>query len=475
MISPIIHPIITSTMYGTTEYSIVKSEDGGNSLFYFFSGIEEVSVTRIAVDPHDPRRYYVVAAGGIGYTENDGESWFFPVIEGTFGNVTIDPINPDIIYAPGLGGSGVHKSINNGVTWTHYLVDDNFGSIPSLNQLVLDPIDPLIGYLAVHTQGPPSAGTWGGVYKTENGGISWISTTLYDVPIYSLLLINDTQTLYAGGGNTWDNETIGGVYQSNDGGETWTRMGLDDFSITKLIINPVNPNNIFAVSIGALFKSEDSGENWEILSYDGVRDFTIDPENPNIFYKIVGNDIYRSINSGITWDLLYQHQPTDGIPNLLYIPWLPPSPVLTFTARVSDEHTIVLSWDSPDDSDFSGTLVRYMTTTLPMRYDEGTVVTDQLGSPSSQEVFTHTGTFSDTTLYYSAFAYDSDGYFAIPAQISITVGSKPGSYIFSLPTASVQGGEQSWLYLGNSRGIYRQIVTGSYIIYLPMVISSGQP
>jgi len=87
-----------------------------------------------------------------------------------------------------------------------------------------------------------------------------------------------------------------------------------------------------------------------------------------------------------------------------------PSPVLSFTA-VSGNGQATLSWANPSDPDFTGTVVRFSTSSYPSTPTAGTAVPngsngDFAGTPGSNGSFTHTGLANGTTYYYSAFAHD---------------------------------------------------------------------
>jgi len=87
-----------------------------------------------------------------------------------------------------------------------------------------------------------------------------------------------------------------------------------------------------------------------------------------------------------------------------------PSVVSSFTA-VSGNGQATLSWANPSDPDFTGTVVRFSTSSYPSTPTAGTAVPngsngDFAGTPGSNGSFTHTGLANGTTYYYSAFAHD---------------------------------------------------------------------
>ncbi|MDO9085212.1 MAG: hypothetical protein Q7U53_03290 [Anaerolineaceae bacterium] len=123
----------------------------------------------------------------------------------------------------------------------------------------------------------------------------------------------DAKTIYAG---TWGN----GVFKSTDGGLSWIKSsnGLGDLLINSLAIDPQNPKILYAGTYNdEIYKSTNAGETW-FHSSQGIQDYAVvytiavDPHNPDIIY--IGTRgknavdpppwngiVYRSMNEGINW------------------------------------------------------------------------------------------------------------------------------------------------------------------------------
>jgi photosystem II stability/assembly factor-like uncharacterized protein len=119
----------------------------------------------------------------------------------------------------------------------------------------------------------------GGVWKTVNGGGDW--TPLFDeqstLNIGSVAIQqNNPNIIWAGTGegNPRNSLNIGeGIYKSLDGGKSWKKMGLEKtMNIHRLIINPSNPEIVYAGVIGnpfmehperGVYKTSDGGASWE--------------------------------------------------------------------------------------------------------------------------------------------------------------------------------------------------------------------
>jgi len=150
--------------------------------------------------------------------------------------------------------------------------------------------------------------------------------------------------IYAGTGesNVRNSVSFGnGIYKSTDGGKTWVNLGLKDTRhISRIVINPKNPKVIYVGALGhafgsnparGVYMSSDGGKNWQRVLYiddrHGVADMDINPQNPNIVYAAMwrferkpwtftsGNTeggLYKSIDSGLTWNKL-----SNGLPKLV--------------------------------------------------------------------------------------------------------------------------------------------------------------
>lgn len=141
----------------------------------------------------------------------------------------------------------------------------------------------------------------GGVWKSENGGASW--SPMFDeqsnINIGSIAIQQSNPSVVwagTGEGNPRNSVNMGnGIYKSIDGGRTWKHMGLENtHNIHRLIINPTNPNVVYAGVIGlpwgdhkerGVYKTTDGGKTWEQVLYtnekSGVADMVMDPANPS--------------------------------------------------------------------------------------------------------------------------------------------------------------------------------------------------
>ncbi len=188
--------------------------------------------------------------------------------------------------------------------------------------------------------------TGGGVWKTTDGGQSWnnISDGYFGGSIGSIAVAeSDNNVIYVGGGEKTvrGNVSFGyGIWKSVDAGKTWTSKGLDKSRhVSRLRINPNDPNIVYAAVMGNLFadgpergvyKSIDGGDNWKKVLYAnpgaGAVDLIIDPNNPRILYATTwkirrtpyslssggeGSALWKSTDSGETWENISENK---GLP-----------------------------------------------------------------------------------------------------------------------------------------------------------------
>lgn len=210
----------------------------------------------------------------------------------------------------------------------------------------------------------------GGVFRSTDNGDTWQS--IFDAqPSLSISSIafhpTNPNTIYIGTGdrNISAYPGIGtGIYRSTDGGNTWQNIGLEQtYIVSKIVINPQNPNQIFAATMGlpfvrdnnrGVYRSNDGGETWQqilfVANQAGAIDLAINEDNPSIIYasfwdRIRNNQettiegenggIWRSTDSGTTWQELTNGLPADEIVGRVNITISKSNPDILYAAYVA--------------------------------------------------------------------------------------------------------------------------------------------
>lgn len=200
------------------------------------------------------------------------------------------------------------------------------------------PNDPLTYYFG---------GVGGGVWKTEDAGISWknISDQFFKSGSIGAIAVadSDPNVVYVGTGEHAVRGVMtsqgDGMYKSTDAGKTWKQIGLPESRhIAAVRIHPQQPDVVYVAVQGALhnaspergiYRTTDGGATWKKIFYvdenTGAADLSMDINNPRVLYatmwehrrypwKVVsggkGSAIYKSVDGGETWQKLTKGLPT---------------------------------------------------------------------------------------------------------------------------------------------------------------------
>lgn len=267
---------------------------------------------------------------------------------------------------PGLCANIADASLLNGLTWRSIGPAVMGGRVSDIDAV---PGDPAIVYVATGS---------GGAFRTTDGGITWSSIFDHEgtISIGALAIQpGNPKVVWIGTGesNVRNSVSFGdGLYKSEDGGATWNHVGLENTeTISRIVINPANPDNVFVAAVGhpfgpnperGVFVTQDGGKTWRKTLYldneHGAVGLAINPANPKILYTGMwkfdrkpwtytsGDEkggVFKSVDGGMTWQKL-----TNGLPKLLGrigVKVAPSDPHTVYVIAESKEGTLFRSND----------------------------------------------------------------------------------------------------------------------------------
>jgi photosystem II stability/assembly factor-like uncharacterized protein len=253
------------------------------------------------------------ATGGVWKSNNEGTT-FEPVFDkmptGSIGDIAIDPVNTETVWV-GTGEANIFRSSNAGC----------------------------------------------GVFKTTDGGKTWVNTGLENTFTVSRIRINpkNTDIVYAAAsGHEWTSNEERGLYKTTDGGKSWNKvLSVDNNTgAIDLVLDPVDPETVYCstwerirlkwndprtyetTKNNRIWKSTDGGKNWKQINEGlpaankrGRIGIDIAASNRSVLYAYVDNyeiaykakegetdsygrqksdvikgaTLYRSDDAGATW------------------------------------------------------------------------------------------------------------------------------------------------------------------------------
>ena len=142
---------------------------------------------------------------------------------------------------------------------------------------------------------------YGGISKTTNGGINWVSLE-QGVPKYGIFFLNSSTGWMTGG--YWDDagKRSREVFRTTNGGINFTRLYIDSgqSSFSKIFFTDIN--NGWLITFSELLKTTNSGLNWTTsLARQLYSVFFINPD----FGWCAGSDgeVCRTTNGGLNWSI----------------------------------------------------------------------------------------------------------------------------------------------------------------------------
>ena len=229
-------------------------------------------VVDVEVNPKNPTEFYVAyASGGLWHTTNNGQS-LVPIFEKenaySIGDIAVDWQSRSIWVGTGesnssrssYSGNGIYKTIDNGKSWSWLGLPESH----HIGKIILHPTNQNIAWVAAigHLYSPSKER---GVYKTTDGGKSWMHSLQIDDNTGVIEMdINpkNPDELYASAWyrtrRAWNFEEGGktsGIYKSSDGGNNWKMISTaaagfptgDKIGRIGIAVHAANPAVLYAI------------------------------------------------------------------------------------------------------------------------------------------------------------------------------------------------------------------------------------
>ena len=203
-----------------------------------------------------------------------------PMIEGAARDnglvsaIAVHPLNSNVIYI-GTAGGGIWRSRDGGATWAPIFDRQLALGIGEPSGLAIDPSSTDVLYAG--TSGRIGRGPSAGLFKSTDGGASWVALGSGYPPgntgnaaqffgqAINVVIVDPAS------GNTLYLATQSGCFRSTDGGRNWTTgvgLAADTRSLVLDASSPATARILYAGVNGlGVFRSNDGGSNWtQILS-----------------------------------------------------------------------------------------------------------------------------------------------------------------------------------------------------------------
>jgi hypothetical protein len=204
--------------------------------------------------PVEPSTAYAWNTPNLYASHDYGATWQTsspPGLACVFDALAVAPSAPATLYAGGANAnpgpfgcrnsrSSLARSTDGGSSWT--AADTGLGGAGVIS-LTVDPLDPR----TLYAQTSEAAVTPAGVWKSTDGGATWLRTGD---------LTADKLVFAVGGGTLWG---IHGnqVFASHDGAASWQSVGgPQTFNIARLVPDPVDPGRLYAATSGGIWVLE---------------------------------------------------------------------------------------------------------------------------------------------------------------------------------------------------------------------------
>tara|TARA_B100000686_G_scaffold44261_2_gene46786 strand:- start:90532 stop:93744 length:3213 start_codon:yes stop_codon:yes gene_type:complete len=260
------------------------------------------------------------------------------IMGGRISDIAVNPDNPANIFV-GFATAGLWKTTSDGMAWEPKFDNQVTASIGAVS---IAPSNPNIVWVGTGEPQNRQSSPYGfGVFKSVDGGDTWVSTGLSQTRHIGRIVVHpqDPDVVFvAAVGHLWGANDERGVFKTTDGGDTWEKVLYidEDTGAIDLVISPEDPNTLFAAmyqrrrtafgfsasgSGSGIYRTYDGGESWQELN-EGLPEgdkgrigLDIYQGDGSLLYATVesvegeGRGIYRTTDRGDTWEKVSERNP----------------------------------------------------------------------------------------------------------------------------------------------------------------------
>jgi photosystem II stability/assembly factor-like uncharacterized protein len=278
---------------GSTVIGVLKTADGGSTWAESNTGLADLGIMSLAIDPGDTARILVGTAKGVFISTDCGANW---TATDSIGYTFSVAVRPDSIIYAGTLNAGVYRSTDFGVSWTPF--NNGISVLNPISYLAIDPSHQYRLFAALSNIG---------VYAVaDTGACTWTAIGPFGGDVNTIAIVpSDHQKIFAG--------TQSGIFKSTDGGAFWEKCAGSPAGEIYIVRSSFSGDTVYAGGNG-YFRSLNGGTTFnEIIlptdPYKAVTALSIDPYDPLIMYLGLGAQlsgsychVLKSTDAGSTWE-----------------------------------------------------------------------------------------------------------------------------------------------------------------------------
>ncbi|WP_347372791.1 T9SS type A sorting domain-containing protein [Aequorivita sp. Q41] len=329
----------------TASGGIYRSYDRGVNWTPIFDEVTKPSIGDIAIAPSNSQIIYAGTGeanasatdgaffgDGVYRSDDAGDTWTNIGLPESnhIGRIVVDPTNPDRVFVAAAGQlygknveRGVYRTTNAGTSWERVLfVTDSTAAI----DVAMNTANTNILYAAMweRTRKPwqrDYGGLSSAIHRSMDGGTTWTELgAAHGLPapnaqtgrIGIAVSESEPSTVYARFTTNEITNEFNGLYKSTDNGNNWSQVtsagalsGIDSsfgWYFGNVRVNPEDANEVYVIGFEAV-KSTNSGATWQTLPGMHVDHHALDFSRINNDFMLAGNDggAYYSVNGGTSW------------------------------------------------------------------------------------------------------------------------------------------------------------------------------